>query len=127
AELGLDLLSDISLVALELLAARRELVSALLALRLERLDPRLERRVGLLPVERVDRGLDRLAFRLERTGQRGFARLNRIRLALERRAGALAGGAFGLDAIEIDDRDDGGRNALGKSGGGHKHGRREGG
>ena len=70
-ELRLDLLRIVGLVALDLLLSGAAIsCCSPPALGLERLDAGLKRGVGLFALQSVDRGLDRLAFRLERRAER---------------------------------------------------------
>ena len=92
----------------------------LLIFRLKCLRACLESRVGLFPLECVDRALDRLLLGLERRYRCLFAAFFRRKLTAKRRLRRFAGIAFTSDAFEIYDRDDGAGDRLRRGGGGRR-------
>jgi len=78
------------LVALNLLLLSLKLLRAILLLGLEGRDARLQRGVGLLAVQCVDRSLERLLLTLEGGCQRAFVAL--VSSDLRPQAATMAGG-----------------------------------
>ena len=70
----------------------------------------------------VSSSLDRLLLGLERSSELSFAGSKRSDLAPQSRGSDFAGSAVGGYPVEIDHRDDCGRNGLRRSGGWSQHG-----
>ena len=87
------------LVALDLRLLPADFLGGLLALCFPRLRTSLERGVGLLAIERIDRGLNCLAFGFQRSGQRLLAIFQPGDLAAQSRRGGLAGIALAGDPL----------------------------
>ena len=121
AEPGADLLQDVLLVALDLLLLAAQFLIGGVLLGLERADAGGQRRVGLLAVERVDRGLDRRCLRPAARSVSCCWRCPQCRdLALERGRGGPAGGAFAGHPVGIDDGDTRRRDSLRRRGRGKR-------
>ena len=114
AELGADLLADVALgCAGCCVCAARHSCARLLLLGLEGLDACLERGVGLLALQRVDRGLDRLALRSAAASSSAVGALaSAADLALQRRRPRSCRRCIRwLTLLGVDDGDDRRRNA----------------
>ena len=83
----------------------RKLGRALLLLQAECGNTSLQRGVGLLRAERLDRLFQRFRFRLQRPLDLLGARAALLNLGLQLRGGGPASGAFVEDAIGVDDQD----------------------
>jgi len=111
-------------VALEGLLACGELALHVALLLLERGRTRLERGVGRLAGERLGRSPNRRGFGVQRLHERSLERAEAGDLRLQLGQRGLARVALGLGALDVDDRDDGRRERLGRGNGGKRDERR---